>query len=72
MRLGLHKLVRAVDKAFYQPIILLYRRVFIRDEKNLVNGLVGHKVLLRNLILADRCYHQSRQINNLPLQVYLL
>jgi hypothetical protein len=45
MRLALYKLICSVDIAFYQSIILLYCRVFIRYEKNLVNGLIGHQVL---------------------------
>jgi hypothetical protein len=49
-----YKLIRSVDIALYQSIILLYGRVFIRDEKNLINGLIGHQVLDGNFVFPDR------------------
>jgi len=72
IRLALYKLIGPVNIAFYQSIILLYRRVFIRYEKNLVDGPVGHQVLCGNFVFPDRRYDQSRQINDLSFQVYLL
>src|SRR3569833_840275 len=50
---GFYKLIRTVDIALYQSIILLYGGIFIRDEKNLVNGLIGHQVLPGNFIFPD-------------------
>ncbi len=32
-----HKFIRTFNIALYQPIILLYRRVFVRNKKDLVN-----------------------------------
>ncbi|MNE52365.1 hypothetical protein D3C80_1470350 [compost metagenome] len=49
----LYELIRSIDIALYQSVILLDRCIFIRNKQNLVNGLICHQILFRNLVIPD-------------------